>query len=61
MNDQFLVTYVRQVERSLHDGVGDVPVSYPMSFSFGMQQQTFYDFNGTGRNTFLPVIRLTIF
>ncbi|HEY1800232.1 MAG TPA: tetratricopeptide repeat protein [Terriglobales bacterium] len=61
MNDQFLVTYVRPVERSVHDGVGDVPVSYPMSFSFGIQQQTFYDFSGKGRNTFLPVIRLAIF
>ncbi len=32
-----------------------------MGFPFGMQQQTFYDFSGKGRNTFLPVIRLTIF
>ena len=61
VNNQFLVTYVRPVERSLHDGVGNVPVSYPLSFSFGLQQQTFYDFSGTNRNTFLPVIRLTIF
>jgi tetratricopeptide (TPR) repeat protein len=61
VNNQFLVTYVRPVERSLHDGVGNVPVSYPMSFSFGLQQQTFYDFQGTNRNTFLPVVRLTIF
>lgn len=61
VNDQFLVTYTRQVERSIHDGNADVPVRYPMSFSFGMQQQSFYDFRGTNRNTFLPVIRLTIF
>jgi hypothetical protein len=61
VNDQFLVTYIRPVERSLRDGGEDVPVRYPMSFSFGMQQQTFYDFQGTNRNTLLPVIRLTIF
>jgi hypothetical protein len=61
VNDQFLVTYVRPVERSLHDGVQDVPVRYPMSISFGMQQQSFYDFQGNNRNTFLPVIRLNIF
>ena len=29
--------------------MGEVPVSYPMRFSFGVQQQTFYDFPGSSR------------
>jgi tetratricopeptide (TPR) repeat protein len=61
VNDQFLITYVRPVERSLNDGNNDVPVRYPLSFSVGMQQQSFYDFSGNNRNTFLPVVKLSIF
>ncbi|MBZ5532921.1 MAG: tetratricopeptide repeat protein [Acidobacteriia bacterium] len=58
---QFLVSYVRPVTRSLDDGNGDLRVSYPAKFSFGIQQQTFYNFGGQGRNVFLPVVRVTLF
>jgi hypothetical protein len=36
-------------------------VNYPLRISFGIQQQTFYDFNGRNRNTILPVIRFSLF
>ena len=45
----FLLSYVRPVHGSLKDGIGEVPVSYPMRFSIGVQQQTFYDFPGPAR------------
>jgi hypothetical protein len=32
-----------------------------LRFSVGLEQQTFYDFPGQGRSTFLPIIRLTLF
>lgn len=56
----FTVSYVRSMHGTLKDG-GDVPVSYPIRFSLGVQQQTFYDFAGSTRNTILPVVHLTLF
>ena len=58
---QFLVSYVRSVRGSVRDGVGEVPVAYPLRFSFGVQQQTFYDFPGSTRNTILPIVHFTLF
>lgn len=58
---EFLVSYVHPVRRSLEDGTAQTKVSYPSRFSFGVQEQTFYDFNGQIRNTILPVVRFTLF
>jgi hypothetical protein len=52
---------MRPVQGSLKDGSADVPVSYPIRLSFGVQQQTFYDFAGSSRTTLLPVVRFTLF
>jgi hypothetical protein len=42
--------------------MGEVPVSYPMRFSIGIQQQTFYDFPGSsGKTTLLPIVHFTLF
>jgi tetratricopeptide (TPR) repeat protein len=58
---EFLVSYVRPLHGSLKDGIGEVPVSYPMRFSIGLQQQTFYDFPGSSRTTLLPIVHFTLF
>ena len=58
---EFLVSYVRPLHGSLRDGIGEVPVSYPMRFSIGLQQQTFYDFPGSSRTTLLPIVHFTLF
>ena len=58
---EFMVSYVRPWQRSLADAGGSVPVSYPLTFSFGVQQQTFYNFGGQSTTTVLPVVRLTLF
>jgi tetratricopeptide (TPR) repeat protein len=58
---EFTVSYVRSLHGSLRDGGGEVPVSYPLRFSFGLAQQSFYDFPGSTRKTLLPVIHLTLF
>jgi tetratricopeptide (TPR) repeat protein len=59
----FMVSYVRRLRRSVDDGLGQVPVDYPLRLSFGLQQDTFYNFTGAGQSNkmFRPVIRLTIF
>jgi tetratricopeptide (TPR) repeat protein len=58
---QFTVSYLRPMHGTLKDEGGDVPVSYPIEFSFGVEQQTFYNFNGSTRSTILPVVHLTLF
>ena len=58
---QALVSYVHPVRRGLDTGGAESQVAYPSRFSFGLQEQTFYDFNGQARNTILPVIRFTLF
>ena len=61
IHNQILISYVRSVQRPLNDGMGEVPVTYPMRFSFGLEQQTFYNFSGSGQTKVLPVVRLTLF
>jgi tetratricopeptide (TPR) repeat protein len=61
VSNQITISYMRTVQRPLNDGLGEVPVTYPMRFSFGLAQQTFYDFQGKNRNTIAPVIKINLF
>jgi hypothetical protein len=42
----------------LSEGGQEVPVAYPLRFSFGFQQQSFYNFSGHASTAFSPVIQL---
>ncbi len=57
----FLVSYVKSLRGTLREGGQEVPVAHPLRFSFGVQQQTFYNFSGHASSTFLPVVRLGFF
>ena len=58
---EFLVSYTRVTRGGVGD-TGGAPVAHPFRFSFGVQQQTFYDFGGTGKTTtLLPVIHFSLF
>ena len=59
--NQILLSYVRGWQSPIHDGIGEVPVTYPFRVSFGLQQQTFYNFAGNSRTTVLPVIQVNLF
>jgi tetratricopeptide (TPR) repeat protein len=62
MRSGLLVTYTHHWRRSVDDGLGRVPVDYPIRFSAGIEQDNFYNFTGGGQsNVVRPVIRLTIF
>jgi tetratricopeptide (TPR) repeat protein len=61
VQSEFSISYVRPLRSMLKDGSGEIPVSYPMRLSFGMQQQTFYDFPGSSKTTLLPVVHFTLF
>jgi tetratricopeptide (TPR) repeat protein len=58
---QLLLSYVRPVRGTISDGAGDISVSYPIRFSVGVEQQTFYNFPGSTRTTLLPVVHLSLF
>ncbi len=58
---EFLVSYMRPLRGTLKDATGDVSVAYPLRISFGVQQQTFYDFAGSSRTNVLPVVHFTLF
>lgn len=58
----FLISYVRPVRRSMSDTTGPLPVDYPLRFSIGLQQQSFYNFTGNVRTSaFAPVFQISIF
>jgi tetratricopeptide (TPR) repeat protein len=61
VQSQFLVSYVRPLRGRVKDGSMETPVSFPLRFSIGVQQQSFYSFPGSSRNTVLPVVHLTLF
>jgi len=58
---EFTVSYVRGIKGSMKDSGEDVPVSYPIRFSFGVEQQSFYNFPGSSHTAILPVVHLTLF
>jgi tetratricopeptide (TPR) repeat protein len=60
-NNQVTVSYTKTLQKQLNDGSGEVPVNYPVRFSFGIAQQTFYNFQGTNRVTLEPVIRINLY
>jgi len=61
----FFVTYQRPWRRPVRDGLGTVPVDYPLRISLGVENDTFYNFNsagGVGSQMILrPVIHVSIF
>jgi hypothetical protein len=58
----FFITYTKPLRRSMNDGAGGLAVDYPLRISAGLQQQSFFNFTGTGKtSSFHPVIRISLF
>jgi tetratricopeptide (TPR) repeat protein len=58
----FLISYVKPLRRSVSDVNGSLNVDYPLRFSVGLQQQSFFSYTGTGStSSFRPVVRISIF
>jgi hypothetical protein len=55
------ISYVKPLRRSVADASGEVPVEYPLRFSFGVAQDQFLNFAGHGQAIYRPIVRLTIF
>jgi tetratricopeptide (TPR) repeat protein len=58
----FLISYVKPIRRNVNDVNGSLNVDYPLRFSVGLQQQSFFSYTGTGSTSaFRPVVRISIF
>ena len=57
---QFLVSYTRPFHGAARDTAGGEP-EHPFRISFGLQQQTFYNFAGSSKTTLLPVVHFNLF
>ena len=57
----FSVSYARPFRRRMNEASGPVTYAYPLRFSAGLQQETFFNFSG-GKNTQLrPYFSITVF
>jgi hypothetical protein len=59
VNSRIMFSYTN--ERNLNRTIGSEPASvgYPLRFSFGLEQQSFYDFPGHGGNKIVPAAQFT--
>ena len=56
-----LVSYVRSHQLQRVDGQETASVAYPIRISFGLGQQTFYDFPGGSHSSIIPIVRFSLF
>jgi tetratricopeptide (TPR) repeat protein len=57
----FSVSYARPVRRKFHDDSGTVVLEYPIRFSAGLQEETFFNFTGGQNQQLRPYIRISLF
>ncbi len=57
----FSVSYARPFRRKFNDDSGSVVLEYPIRFSAGVQQETFFNFAGGRNQQFRPYVRISLF
>lgn len=57
----FSVSYARPVRRRFHDDSGNVVLEYPIRFSAGLQEETFFNFTGGHNQQYRPYVSLSLF
>lgn len=55
------ISYSRPVRRNFNDNSTPLTLQYPIRFSAGVQQETFFNFPGAQNQTFRPYAEITIF
>jgi tetratricopeptide (TPR) repeat protein len=59
--NRFSVSYSRALHRKFNADTGEVSLQYPIRFSAGIQQETFFNFPGGSNQQFRPYISITLF
>jgi tetratricopeptide (TPR) repeat protein len=57
----FSVSYARPFRRKFHDDSGSVMLQYPIRFSAGLQEETFFNFTGGQNQQFRPFVQISVF
>jgi tetratricopeptide (TPR) repeat protein len=57
----FAISYAMPVHRSFQEAGREVDLKYPIRFSAGIQQETFFNFTGGQNQQFRPYLRITLF
>jgi hypothetical protein len=57
----FAVSYAMPFRRGYSDESGEVPLQYPIRFSAGMQQESFFNFQGSHTQQFRPYFSINLF
>jgi hypothetical protein len=57
----FSVSYAMPIHHGYKDQSGQVELQYPIRFSAGMAQETFYNFPGNQSQQFRPYVRIDLF
>jgi hypothetical protein len=57
----FSVTYARPMRRRFHDDSGAMVLEYPIRFSAGLQEETFFNFTGGHNLQLRPYVRISLF
>jgi tetratricopeptide (TPR) repeat protein len=57
----FSISYARPFHRKFNDDSGTVVLQYPIRFSAGIQQETFFNFTGGNNQQLRPYVRISLF
>lgn len=57
----FSISYARPFKRRFHDDSGSVMLQYPIRFSAGLQEETFFNFTGGQNQQYRPFVQISIF
>jgi hypothetical protein len=57
----FSLSYARPFRRKFNDDSGTVILTYPIRFSAGIQQETFFNFTGGHNQQLRPYVRISLF
>ncbi len=55
------ISYTKALHHTIHDESGEVDAQYPLRFSAGFQQESFFNFTSGQNQQFLPYVSITIF
>jgi hypothetical protein len=57
----FSVSYAMPIGRTFEENGQKLPLHYPIRFSAGLQQESFFNFTGGKNQQFRPFIRISLF
>lgn len=57
----FAISYAAPLRRTFNDESGEVHLQYPIRFSAGLQQETFFNFAHGQNQQFRPYVSITLF